>query len=197
VDYTEHGSVRSELFLPSHIGSLAETALNQKKIMDVVFIGHYTKERAAIITALAASGIEVFVYGGWPKNVLPDTVERGAQLLTDEYYRTIGKARIALAFYSRLNRDQFTRRCFEIPACGTVIASEHTTWMSEHFSDGDDSIIFSDAEEAINKIKGLLNDSDKYAAVRKSTLEWSLKNRSSVLERARQLLQYHTDVHPQ
>jgi hypothetical protein len=70
----------------------------------------------------------------------------------------IAAARAGLCFLSRLNRDSYTRRCFEIPACGTVLVSERTDDLAALFRDGDEAVLFSTREELVKKVRWLAAD---------------------------------------
>lgn len=73
----------------------------------------------------------------------------------EEYAKAIRGARVALCFLSRLNRDTYTRRCFEIPACGTVLASERTRDLQRLFKEDEEAVLFSSPEELVRKVLGL------------------------------------------
>ncbi|WGU68927.1 glycosyltransferase [Capnocytophaga canimorsus] len=45
-------------------------------------------------------------------------------------------------FLSKLNNDQYTRRCFEIPACGTMMLSERTPTLQEFYTENEEIVFF-------------------------------------------------------
>jgi spore maturation protein CgeB len=67
-------------------------------------------------------------------------------------------ARIALCFLSKLNRDTYTRRCFEIPASGTLLLSEYSDDLAGMFREGVEADYFRSPEEMIEKIRCYLDD---------------------------------------
>ena len=58
-----------------------------------------------------------------------------------------------MCFFSKLNRDTYTRRCFEIPATGTLLLSEYSDDMTTIYRAGKEADYFSSKEELIEKIK--------------------------------------------
>ena len=57
-----------------------------------------------------------------------------------EYAKALSGAKMCLAFLSKLNRDTYTRRCFEIPACGRVLLCERTADMQGLLREGDEAV---------------------------------------------------------
>lgn len=108
-----------------------------KKNGQIVFVGHSEDdERISYIDTLFEKGLNLHVYGdsgwkfyfsqyGWPKSNL----HPGQNGLN--YRKTISSASLALAFFSRANRDEYTRRCFEIPIMGTAILAPATEITSK------------------------------------------------------------------
>lgn len=148
------GARRVELLLPSYISDLHQPYENPSSGPDVVFIGHYEADgRAQVIEAMVSSGLDVELYGnGWHKAPRSCTWVRGqarARLMGQAYARKLSDARIALVFLSRQNRDVWTRRCFEIPACGTLMLAPRTTELMTLFADGREAIYFDDWRTAV------------------------------------------------
>jgi spore maturation protein CgeB len=130
---------------------------------DVVFIGHYENDgRQAALLALADAGVRVRLYGtGWGAaelGALAAHVGTVAPVRGEAYRLALSGARIALCFLSRLNRDRYTRRNFEIPACGTAMVSERTPELCAIFQDGVEAGFFSSTAELIEIVQALLRD---------------------------------------
>jgi hypothetical protein len=130
---------------------------------DVVFIGHYEDDgRLALVERLLASGLRVRIFGtGW------EPVARGAlwepllpiRPLRDlDYAKGICAARAALVLVSGRNRDGYTRRCFEIPACGTLMLAPRTPDLLELFRDGEEALFWGDAEELVAQARRAASD---------------------------------------
>ncbi len=129
---------------------------------DVVFIGHYEPDgREEYLRALVTAGVHVRLYGGkyWTREVLGDMADYFGDIspvYDKEYVKALCGAKICLSFLSKMNRDTFTRRCFEIPACGRLLLCERTDDMKEMFTEGEEAVYFSSAEELVEKVQCLL-----------------------------------------
>ena len=86
-------------------------------------------------------------------------------LTGDDYVRAIAASRIALCFLSTLNRDTYTRRCFEIPAIGTMLLCQRTADMEQLFRPGIEADYFSDANELVEKVRHYLAHPDEQARI--------------------------------
>ena len=131
------GAPRAEVlmpyFIPERDRPVDLTASERQRFAsDVTFAGHYEADgRVEHLAALARAGLHLRLFGGryWTREVLGDLagdlhpVEEAAG---DDYTKALCGAKMSLCFLSRLNRDSYTRRCFEIPACGSLLLSERT-----------------------------------------------------------------------
>jgi len=75
-----------------------------------------------------------------------------------EYAKALCGANVCLAFLSKLNRDTYTRRCFEIPACGRVMLAERTSDLLRMFIEDKEACFFSSTDELIIKAKWLIDN---------------------------------------
>jgi spore maturation protein CgeB len=149
---------------------------------DVAFIGHYDgrDSRVACISRLAASGVQVRVYGqvrrrSWLDHLVglrlvtgraqwPDTVVAGLgaefhpPVEGMQYAEALNATSLPLSFLSVGNRDTYTRRCFEIPACGRPLVSVRTDDLQSMFEEDVEAVFFSDPEELLAKVLELLPD---------------------------------------
>lgn len=163
-EYKAAGAQHADLFLPYYIPELFENI--EKPALpehDVVFIGHYEPHRLESIRYLLANGVQVKLYGtGWDAAAL--NLSRDAQPIApihgSGYYHALLNARIALGFLSKLNRDEYTRRSFEIPGCGALMLCERTEAMQALFEEGREAVYFSSKEELLEKTQMLLADED-------------------------------------
>lgn len=163
----KHAELLMPYFLPWRDRPLELNQEDQKKFLcDVTFIGHYENDgREKYIQALASSSIDFKLWGGeyWTEEVLGDAYD----LLTpinsvygEEYVKAINGSKICLCFLSKINRDKYTRRCFEIPAMGKVLLSERTDELSSIFIENKEAVFFSSVEEMMEKIEWLLKNPD-------------------------------------
>jgi spore maturation protein CgeB len=134
---------------------------------DVVFIGHYEPDgREKYISALVNGGLHVRLFGGhyWTKEVLGDLssyFDDVYPVYGEDYTKALCSAKICLSFLSKLNRDTYTRRCFEIPACGCLLLCERTDDLKEMFVEGEEAVFFSSKEELVEKALWLVNHEDE------------------------------------
>jgi spore maturation protein CgeB len=124
---------------------------------DVVFIGHHEADgRELYIQKLVEGGLDVKLYGGkyWNREVLGDLADYFGEIREvygDEYRQALAGAKMCLCFLSKLNRDTYTRRCFEIPACGKLLLSERTEDLINMFEEDKEAVFFSSPEELVEK----------------------------------------------
>ena len=57
-----------------------------------------------------------------------------------------------------MNRDTYTRRCFEIPASGTLLLSEYSEDMASILHDGKSAVYFKSKQDLLDKVELLLKD---------------------------------------
>lgn len=140
---------------------------------DVVFVGHYEADmRIACLEEAVRRGWRVRLFGhqeGWEKALRASPVlSRLAPVQPvwgADYNAALCGARIALCFLSKLNRDTYTRRCFEIPASGAMLLSERSSDLENLFAAGEEADYFSSPEELGEKLDLYLGDEAKCRAV--------------------------------
>jgi glycosyltransferase involved in cell wall biosynthesis len=109
--------------------------------------------------------MRVKLWGGhyWSRAVLGDLYDHLAPIVPaegDAYAKALCGAKICLCFLSKLNRDTYTRRCFEIPACGKVMLAERTEDLMRLFKEDEEACFFSSPEELVRKAQWLINNPD-------------------------------------
>ncbi|MDO9318876.1 MAG: glycosyltransferase [Gammaproteobacteria bacterium] len=127
---------------------------------DVVFIGHFENDgRLQMLEEIARNGFNLRLYGPpyeWNhllrksevlKHLAPVRLVWG-----EEYNKALCGAKISLCFFSKLNRDSYTRRCFEIPATGTLMLSEYSDDVASLYTEGEETDYFRNKEELLLKI---------------------------------------------
>jgi spore maturation protein CgeB len=88
----------------------------------------------------------------------------------DDQCKAIGGAKIALAFLRKLNRDDYTQRTFEIPACGGLLLAERTARHASFYREGIEAEFFdpSKPDELVRKVRELLADGERRRAIREA-----------------------------
>jgi spore maturation protein CgeB len=160
---------------------------------DVVFIGHFERDgRVEYLRALVEAGLHVRLFGtGWDSKKLGNLGQYFGEvtpLRGTEYRKALVASRLALCFLSRLNRDEYTRRCFEIPACGAVLLSERTTALERLFEDGREAVYFSSEVELVGRVKQLLLEPGRLSEIRTAGFERVRRDGHSVYDRMKEML---------
>ena len=130
---------------------------------DVVFVGNYEPDdRVGHLKALVHSGLSTKLFGkNWTSKVLDGLYSYFAPIVPvegDDYPKALCGAKVCLAFLSKLNRDTYTRRCFEIPACGRVMLAERTEDLLSMFEENKEACFFSSSDELVAKAKWLVKN---------------------------------------
>lgn len=162
-----HADVLLPYFMPwqDRPVQLTETE-RQRYEADIVFAGHHEPDgREESIRALVLAGVSVKLWGGhyWSRAVLGDLYDSLAPIVPaegDEYAKALCGAKVCLCFLSKLNRDTYTRRCFEIPACGRVMLAERTADLMRFFKEDEEACFFSTQDELVTKAKWLIDNPD-------------------------------------
>ncbi len=170
---------------------------NDEKIRyecDVVFVGHYEPDgRGPYLRALVQAGLHVRLFGGgyWTANVLGDLFNYFGQIRVvfgDEYSKALCGAKMCLCFLSKLNRDTYTRRCFEIPACGRLLLSERTDDLQRLFKGDEEAVFFSSQEELVEKTLWLRDHPEEIERIAQAGMRRVLADGHSVDDRMKELL---------
>ena len=132
---------------------------------DVVFAGHMEPDlRVECLSGVIRAGLKCRIFGGaeeWTSALDQDAYEsvrpifhaRGA-----DYRRALCASKIGVCFFSKWNRDRYTTRSWEIPACGVFLLSERTSAMQEFYCEGKEAEFFDNSEEFIDKARFYVNN---------------------------------------
>jgi spore maturation protein CgeB len=167
---------------------------HQRYDTDVVFVGHYESDgREKSIRALITAGIRVKIWGGhyWSRAVLGDIYDRLSPIVQaegSEYAKALSGAKVCLCFLSSLNRDTYTRRCFEIPACGKVMLAERTDDLMQFFKEDEEACFFSSTDELIVKARWLIENPDIRSRIAQAGLRRVWESGHDVTSRAREFI---------
>jgi spore maturation protein CgeB len=138
---------------------------------DVVFVGHYEDDgRIKVLESILKQNLSFKLYGpewnavlkGHPTlgHLYPVEYLRGL-----DYAKALSGAKIALCFLSKINNDTYTRRCFEIPACKTMMLSEYSDDLSNLFEEGLEAEFFRSKEQLIKKLNFYLKNDKQRRSV--------------------------------
>ncbi|PCJ59294.1 MAG: hypothetical protein COA79_11395 [Planctomycetota bacterium] len=161
----KHTEVMLPYFMPWKDHPVKLTKVEKQRYeTDLVFVGHHEKdERVNHIGALIKAGIRVKIWGGpyWNHKVLGELYDQLAPIELadgDAYAKSLCGASVCLCFLSKLNRDTYTRRCFEIPACGKVMLAERTDELLAMFKEDNEACFFSSTDELVAKAQWLVDN---------------------------------------
>lgn len=138
------------------------TQADQSKFAsDVVFVGHFEPDkRLDFLEEIVHQGFNLRIFGPtkyWAKPLAESAVLQHLapthMVWGSDYNRALCGAKVALCFLSKLNRDTYTRRCFEIPATKTLMLSEYSDDLASIYLEGVEADYFRDKNEFIEKIK--------------------------------------------
>lgn len=133
---------------------------------DVVFAGHYEDDgRLQDLEAVVQAGFHFRLFGPeWERAVAssPDLCRCAPvePVRGEDYNRALCGAKIALCFLSTLNRDTYTRRCFEIPATGTFMLAQYSDDLASLYQEGEEAEFFRSREELLEKLRYYLHDEE-------------------------------------
>jgi spore maturation protein CgeB len=130
---------------------------------DLVFVGSYYPDRAAIFETISA--LDLAIWGpGWD-NLAPDSplrrCVRGAHTAPAEWLKIYSASKIVLAthYHDQQNRFpvyQASPRIFEALACRAFVLCDDQKDVFSLFQDGKDLVRFFDAPDLMNKAKHYL-----------------------------------------
>lgn len=206
-DYANTGYTRTSL-LRSYYLKHANTRITPKPTKnpyacDVTFIGHYEPDgRDETLLHLLKHGINLKLFGTlWENSPHYAALQKHMggpikALYGADYNLALNSAKIALVFLSKLNNDTYTRRCFEIPATGTLMASEYTQDQAESlYAPDKEAIYFTDKHDLLAKLTPLLTNPTKLQVLALAGHQRLLAEGHEVTDRARQILAtYHANT---
>lgn len=165
---------------------------------DVVFVGHYEPDqRIEYLEEVVKNGFSLKLYGHghdwdpviakspWLKHLRPVRLVWG-----EDYNKALCGAKVALCFLSKLNRDTYTRRCFEIPATQTVLLSEHSMDLATLYKEGVAADLFRSKEELVAKLRLYVKDEDRRKSVALAGYRQVIAEGHDVLSRMTDVLQW-------
>ena len=193
----EAGSKRTEILRSYYIGNRNFPIPEEKKmhdVPDVVFLGHYEEdERKEYLEALATRKIVVVLPSSWKDKICNTNIVFLED--TEKHYNEILNAtKIALVFLSALNKDTYTRRCFEIPATKTMMLSIYTDDLAKMFEPDKEAVYFASKKELIEKTMFYLNNSDEREKIGQNGYARLVKDGHEVMDRANQIIKVYEEI---
>ncbi len=131
----------------------------------VLFLGTWFPERGPFLLDLVRRGVPLTIRGpNWHK--APEWAElkphwAGGAIGGDAYAKAIQCAQLNLGLLSRENRDLHTTRSLEIPALGSLLCAERTPEHTAMYTEGEEALFWSGAEECAAVCREALADEDR------------------------------------
>lgn len=184
-------------FLPWRDKPIERKDLNGEKfVTQVVFVGHFEPDgREQYLSKVIEHGFDLKIWGdyrNWSSSFLHLLYRHSSKIvpaLGDDYAKALNGADICLCFLSKLNRDTYTYRCFEIPACGKVLLSERTDDLTRFFKEDEEACFFSNEQEMIRKIKWLIENPDLREQIATAGMKRVWRDGHDVFSRSKEFLE--------
>jgi len=160
---------------------------------DAVFIGHWENDgRLEKLEFLARRGLRAQVHGSiWERKVLAKSPLRGPFRSTfgPKSWALYRESHGSLCFFSKLNNDCWTRRPLEIVAAGGLLICERTAEAQSHFTEDQEALYFSSAEELYQQVLRAKNNSSMARVMRERALARLKKGRYSLGDRVKDMME--------
>ncbi len=198
-EYNALGSPNTKLLMPYYIPEKhkpIELTLEEKEKYgcEVVFVGHHEDDhRAECITELVRADIHVKLYGErrWldvlPKDVA-EKIDFSGPVWGDDYNKALSGGELCLCFLSKLNRDAYTIRCFEIPASRNIMLSEHTDFLTKLFETEKQALYFHTKDDLLTITQTYLKDKEKLEEIREAAYQRGIEEGYDVYSRAKEFV---------
>jgi hypothetical protein len=164
---------------------------------EVVFVGHHEDDgRVELLEEIVRRGWKLRLFG--PGYDWDPVIHHSPELSSfmpvrlvwgEEYNKALCGAKIALCFFSKLNRDTYTRRCFEIPATKTMLLSEYSSDLAGLFREGEEAEFFRSKDEMVRKIDHYLAHDVQREAVAEEGWKRVHSDGHDVVSRMRDLIE--------
>ena len=116
-------------------------------------MGHFENDgRLGYIENLLQNNIKVGLPDLWKPYITENSNLTFLPSSHEKYNAILNKAKIAIVFLSTRNKDTYTRRCFEIPICKTMMIIPYNEDLAELFRDGEEAVFYRNEREFIDKI---------------------------------------------
>lgn len=206
-DFKDAGARRVRLLRSWYVPELSRPVVldeeeRRRFACDVVFAGHYEEDgRLECLEEIVRRGWKLNLFGhdyGWHPALRRSPYLRQLMPLQtvwgEDYTKALCGAKVALCFLSKLNRDTYTRRCFEIPACGTLMLAEYTEDLAALFRAGEEADFFRTRDQLADKLSFYLADEKRRQAVAARGRRRVIEDGHDVVSRMRQVIAWAEEM---
>ena len=192
-EYYDHGAKRVKLLMPWFIPGTDRPkpyVKERETRYDVLFVGHYeADDRIDYIKSIAESDLKFGLFGpDWaraPRYSWLDRYQPVSPLKGENYQNTICSSKIVLCFLSKLNRDTYTRRCFEIPAMGVFMLCQYSDDLALMFDEDVDVVFFRSPEDMMEKIQFYTKNNELRTKIATNGMKRVVRDKHDVLSRVK------------
>lgn len=169
---------------------------------DVVFVGHYEPDgRLEMLENIVKEGFSLKLFGPgedwnrairrspWLKHLISVR-----PLWGEEYNKALCGAKLSLCFLSKLNRDTYTRRCFEIPAARSVLMAEYTEDLATLYKEDSEAVFFRSSDEFIEKLHKYIGNDELRQEVAQSGFQRVYNDKHDVVSRMQQVVVWISEL---
>lgn len=169
---------------------------------DVVFAGNYEPQgRLEWLEEIAKAGFNLRLFGPgknwdrklrkspWLHHLAPVNGAWG-----EDYNKALCGAKVALCLLSKLNRDTYTIRSFEIPATKTMMLSEYTDDLATLYTEGVEAEFFRSKDELIAKLHRYVADEALRRRVAEAGYRRVVADGHDVISRMRQVMIWVNEI---
>jgi spore maturation protein CgeB len=203
--YLRAGAVHVEHCPPSYDPRRhrpAPAPAEDRFLADAAFVGHWENDwRVDCLDALMRSGFDVILKGGgWDAAVRGRAIGKLAPVshaFGEEYNRIYGGVSAGLCFFSKINRDTWTRRGLEIVSVGGLLVCERTDEAQTYFTDREEAYFFSSIEELIEIVGHLKAHPATREKVRAAGYKRLRAEANTIDDRAARIVRYVRTIRKQ
>lgn len=191
-DYKDKGAKRVKLLRSYYIAERnfyiddSNIALG---VPEVCFVGHFEDDgRKELIQELLNENIKVGVPEDWREQKLAGENIVYLENSHKNYNAILNKTKIAIVFLSSLNKDTYTRRCFEIPAVKTMMLAPYTSDIASLYEESREAVLFHDKNDFVNKIKYYLSHEEERLKIAEAGYKRLMSDGHEAKDRIREII---------
>jgi hypothetical protein len=158
---------------------------------EVLYAGHWEDDgRIELFEFLLAHGLPLTIRGfsNCPPNS-PLIPALKPTLRGLDYARALAGAKIVLGVVSARNKDKYTRRTFEIPACGSLMLAPRNDVIETMFRDGVEAVYYTDHQDCLDRARYYLEHESERARIARAGYERCLRDGHSNIARCQAIVQ--------
>ena len=164
------------------------------QVPEILFLGHYEADnRREYLELLSKSGVKIGLPNSWRGKIDPENIEFLNDTST-HYNEMLNATKIAIVFLSSINKDTYTRRCFEIPATKTLMLSVYTDDLAGMFEENKEAVYFRTKEEFVEKVKYYLAHDNEREIIGEAGYRRVIRDGHEISDRAEQIIEVYTSV---